>query len=185
MWNAIPRVTKEVFAPELAETIDISVNTRQYDIRISDDIAKSIKWQTVSPHHDLTQVQNQQISHVIGSITPVAAPIETNGTPQPESTALVKTLPTLSLLSNKTASIPLARPLHVGEVRLLELKQRLQRAGHSAVLGEGVLVCDGVVRVLKEEGGRGVRIEGVIGEDGNLKAYWEVRRAVYDGLAVV
>ena len=129
-------------------------------------------------------MQNQQISHVIGSITPVA-PVETNGTTQPESTALVKALPTLSLLSNRTASIPLPRPLHVGEVRLLELKQRLQRAGHSAVLGEGVLVCDGVVRVLKEEGGRGVRIEGVIGGEGNLKAYWEVRRAVYDGLAVV
>lgn len=130
------------------------------------------------------KVRNQQIAHVIGSITPVT-PTETNGTPQPESTALVKSLPTLSLLSNKTASIPLARPLHVGEVRLLELKQRLQRAGHSAVLGEGVLVCDGVVRVLKEEGGRGVRIEGVIGGEGSSKAYWEVRKAVYEGLAVV
>jgi cleavage and polyadenylation specificity factor subunit 2 len=54
MWNDIPRVTREVVAPELDETIDISVNTRQYDIRISDDIAKSIKWQTVFPHRDLT-----------------------------------------------------------------------------------------------------------------------------------
>src|ERR1700737_211155 len=119
MWNDIPRVTKDVIAPELDQTIDISVDTRQYEIRISEDIAKNIKWQTV---------RNQQIAHVIGSITPVTAP-EPNGTHQPQSTALVKALPTLSLLSNKTASIPLARPLHVGEVRLLELKQRLQRAG--------------------------------------------------------
>jgi hypothetical protein len=42
-----------------------------------------------------------------------------------------------------------------------------------------------VVRVLKEEGGRGVRIEGVIGGEGTSKAYWEVRKAVYEGLAVV
>ena len=73
----------------------------------------------------------------------------------------------------------------MGEVRLLELKQRLQKEGYNAVLGEGVLVCDGVVRVLKEEGGRGVRIEGVIGGDGSLKAYWDVRKAVYDGLAIL
>jgi hypothetical protein len=53
------------------------------------------------------------------------------------------------------------------------------------VLGEGVLVCDGIVRVLKEEGGRGVRVEGIIGGEGSQKAYWEVRKAVYEGLAVV
>jgi hypothetical protein len=48
MWDDIPRATKEVYAPELDETIDISVDTRQYEIRISNEIAKSIKWQTVS-----------------------------------------------------------------------------------------------------------------------------------------
>jgi hypothetical protein len=48
MWNDIPRVTREVYVPETYETIDISVDTRQYEIRISDEIAKSIKWQTVN-----------------------------------------------------------------------------------------------------------------------------------------
>jgi hypothetical protein len=107
-----------------------------------------------------------------------------NGAPQP-STALIRSLPALSLLSNKTIAIPPSRPLHVGEVRLLELKQRLQKAGYDAVLGEGVLVCDGVVRVSKEEGGRGVKIEGVITGEGSRRAYWDVRKAVYEGLAVV
>lgn len=130
-------------------------------------------------------MQNQQIAHVIGCIAPDTQ-IEQNGVAQlADSTAIVKSLPILSPLSNKAVVIPPARPLHVGEVRLLELKQRLQKAGYNAVLGEGVLVCDGVVRVLKEEGGRGVRIEGIISKDGNQKAYWEVRRAVYEGLAVV
>jgi hypothetical protein len=122
---------------------------------------------------------------VIGSILLETPPAQPNGTPQPESTALMKPLPTLASLSNRTAWIPPARPLHVGEVRLLELKQRLQKAGFNAVLGEGVLVCDGIVRVLKEEGGRGVRVEGIIGGEGSQKAYWEVRKAVYEGLAVV
>jgi hypothetical protein len=94
-------------------------------------------------------------------------------------------MPTLSLLSTSLGSIPPARPLHIGEVRLLELKQRLQSAGYNVILGEGVLVCNGVVRVLKDEGGRGVRIEGIVGEQGGQNAYWEVRRAVYEGLAVV
>ena len=103
----------------------------------------------------------------------------------PESSALVRPLPTLSLLSREIEGVPAARPLHVGHVRLLELKQRLQNAGYDAILGEGVLVCDGVVRVLKEEGGTGVRIEGVITGDKARKAYWDVRKAVYEGLAVV
>ena len=47
MWNDIPRVTKEIYVPGIDETIDISVDTRQYEIRISDEIVKSIKWQTV------------------------------------------------------------------------------------------------------------------------------------------
>jgi Cleavage and polyadenylation factor 2 C-terminal len=186
MWDDIPRATKEVSAPDVDETIDISVDTRQYEIRISDEIAKSIKWQTVPPlqSQSYQKVQNQQIAHVIGSIIPEAAP-ETNGTTQSSSTALVKPMPTLSVLSNTSGSIPPARPLHVGEVRLIELKQRLQASGYNVVLGEGVLVCNGVVRVLKDDGGRGVRIEGILGEEGALNAYWEVRRAVYEGLAVV
>lgn len=99
---------------------------------------------------------------------------------------VVKNLPTLTFLSNTTSSsIPPARPLHVGEVRLLELKQRLQKAGYNTVLGEGVLICDGTVRVFKEEGGRGVRIEGAIGVEGSRKTYWDVRKAVYEGLAIV
>ena len=89
-------------------------------------------------------------------------------------------------MSLKATSIPPARPLHVGEVRLLELKTKLQKEGYNAVLGEGVLICDGVVRVMKEEGGRGVRIEGVVtGDERSLKAFWDVRKAVYEGLAVV
>jgi hypothetical protein len=47
MWKDIPRVTKDVYVPGVDETIDISVDTRQYEIRISDEIAKNIKWQTV------------------------------------------------------------------------------------------------------------------------------------------
>ena len=47
MWDGIPRVSREVFAPGLNETSDVSVDTRQYEISVSKDIAKSIKWQTV------------------------------------------------------------------------------------------------------------------------------------------
>jgi len=53
MWNDIPRVSREVFAPAMDETIDVSVDTRQYEITISKDIAKSIKWQTVTPRSRL------------------------------------------------------------------------------------------------------------------------------------
>jgi hypothetical protein len=49
MWRDMPRVTRDIYAPSINETIDISVDTHQYEIRLSDEIAKSIKWQTVPP----------------------------------------------------------------------------------------------------------------------------------------
>jgi Cleavage and polyadenylation factor 2 C-terminal len=184
MWSDLPRVTKEVYSPAMNETIDVSVTTQQFELRLQHDVAKTLQWQTVPTpcpsHLSLTQVQNQQIAHLIGSVS-----LESDTTPSPQSgqsksQILVKHLPTLTFLP-ATTPVPPVRPLHIGQIRLLELKQKLQKAGHTVVLGEGVLICDNAVRVQKEEGGRGVRIEGVVGG----RTYWEVRKAVYEGLAIV
>jgi hypothetical protein len=47
IWKDIQGMTREVHAPSVNETIEISVDTHQYEIRLTDEIAKTIKWQTV------------------------------------------------------------------------------------------------------------------------------------------
>jgi hypothetical protein len=72
MWNDTPRVTRDVVAPNFDETIDISVDTRQYEIRISEDIAKNIKWQTVK-YPTLSLIKRFEINklHMLSEVSPL------------------------------------------------------------------------------------------------------------------
>jgi hypothetical protein len=47
IWKDIQGMTRDVYAPSVNQTIEISVDTHQYEIRLTDEIAKTIKWQTV------------------------------------------------------------------------------------------------------------------------------------------
>lgn len=86
------------------------------------------------------------------------------------------------------------QPIHVGDVKLTDLRRVLAQAGHTAEFaGEGgALVCDGCVvvrkvgmgRVVVEDGGGGLFARGG-GAAKNIRSFVEVRRRVYEGLAVV
>ena len=74
------------------------------------------------------------------------------------------------------------QPLHVGDVRLTELRKSLQARGHSADFqAEGTLVVDGRVVVRKGSAGR-VEIET---SGAPSATFYEIRRMVYDALAVI
>ncbi|KAF8449611.1 beta-lactamase-like protein [Terfezia claveryi] len=98
---------------------------------------------------------------------------------------------TTSTLSMRHLSTP---PIHVGDIKLTDLRRVLVAAGHAAEFaGEGgALVCDGVVvvrkvgvgRVVVEDAGGGLYV-GVGGAGGKWRSFVEVRRRVYEGLAVV
>jgi cleavage and polyadenylation specificity factor subunit 2 len=97
-------------------------------------------------------------------------------------------MPTLDVLpANLVAAARSAvQPLHVGDLRLADLRRAMLAASHSAEFrGEGTLVVDGTVAVRKTAEGR-VEIESVgLPVGGRRNTLYEVKRVIYDNLAVV
>ncbi|RDA89786.1 hypothetical protein CP533_4681 [Ophiocordyceps camponoti-saundersi (nom. inval.)] len=96
---------------------------------------------------------------------------------------VLETVPPNRLSATRTA----AQPLHVGDLRLADLRRAMQGAGHGAEFrGEGMLVVDGTVTVRKTTEGR-VEVEsvGLPASVGKRGAVYAVKKAIYDGLAVV
>jgi cleavage and polyadenylation specificity factor subunit 2 len=111
-------------------------------------------------------------------------------------------VPTLDALPTNLASAvrSVAQPLHVGDLRLADLRRAMLNGGHKAEFrGEGTLVIDDSVAVRKSLTGR-IEIESValptdLASNGPMGGgvmnglmggtFYAVRRKIYEGLAVV
>lgn len=212
-----------VFTPEVGETVDASVDTNAWTLKLADSLVKKLKWQSVRGLSVVT-ITGQLLGLLSTADTnnkqPAAALIEDGGAKKRQKTDTETTttkpkevekeqeeeeeeeekkpspppahiIPTLDLLSN--ASLSKARsftqPLHVGDLRLADLRREMQAAGYSAEFrGEGTLLVDGVVAVRKTAAGK-IEVVGTAG-DGVAAArqrgtLYEVRRVIYRNLAVV
>lgn len=95
----------------------------------------------------------------------------------------------------------MARPLHVGDLRLADLRKIMQAAGHKAEFrGEGTLLIDGLVAVRESGTGR-IEIEAaaqsaaataagnnrsqMMRQGATGESFLAVKRKIYEGLAVV
>lgn len=199
LWNpktADAQREVEVLTPKSLEIVDASVDTNAWVLKLSDALARSFSWQTVG---------NLSVAHVMGKIAlPQKAEPDGEGddpehkdkkqkfTSPPPSTALARTsqtstLPAIleppphSLLSSSRITY---NPIHVGDIKLADLRKALREKGITAEFrGEGSLLCDGAVMVRKVGVGRVVLEDGGGGWRGNV---WKrVRDVVYGGLAVV
>lgn len=97
-------------------------------------------------------------------------------------------LPVLDVIPSNlvSAARTTAQPLHVGDLRLADLRRAMQGAGHGAEFrGEGILVIDGSVSVRKTAEGR-IEVESVgLPAVGRRNTLYQVKKAIYDNLAVV
>ncbi|KAK3305771.1 beta-lactamase-like protein [Chaetomium strumarium] len=212
----------DVFTPAVNTTVNASVDTNAWVVKLADPFVKRLKWQNVRglgivtvtglllPGGEIAIQQQQQDSERLEDgdtankrqkleDTPSAA-----ATPEPNGALVATTtaaknkpaLPTLDVLPPTLASAvrSAAQPLHVGDLRLADLRRAMLSAGHRAEFrGEGTLLIDGTVAVRKTTTGR-VEIESVdfplSVRDGGARGggggtFYEVRRKIYEGLAVV
>ncbi|KAK6519142.1 hypothetical protein TWF281_003831 [Arthrobotrys megalospora] len=182
----------EVFMPKVGEMVNVGGNTDVWSVKLSDGLIKMLKWQSVG---------GLGVVHVVGRVMEVTddgdvkeevkeEDVKMEGEEEVErkKQLVLDVLPSTASGGGRTA-----KPIHVGDVKLAELRRVLLDAGHTAELtGEGRLLCDGVVSVVKEGVGR-VTIEDVGGSGGLLSGgggrrkgrFWEVRKWVYEGLARV
>ncbi|CCG81055.1 Cleavage factor two Cft2/polyadenylation factor CPSF-73 [Taphrina deformans PYCC 5710] len=152
--------TKAIIVPELRVSVEVSLDTNAFDVRLSDAFSASLHWQ---------KLYEQTVAHVTGKLIP-------------QSEAESKEPPVLDVLASKEDfdNAPRIQALFVGDIRLADLRRLLIEKGHSAELrGGGVLFCDGCVSVTKASAGE-VLLEG-LGTD----HFYGVRESVYQSLAII
>ncbi|GAB7346682.1 hypothetical protein MBLNU459_g1804t1 [Dothideomycetes sp. NU459] len=201
-------VSPDVFTPVVGETVDASVDTNAWTLKLSRNLVKKLAWQNVKGlsivavtgrldaiYQALSEAgaaaeenKRKKMRIIKGEDDPEDQPMDTD---QAKDLNLVE--PILDILStNSTAAGQLVtQPLHVGDLRLADLRKLMQASGHSAEFrGEGTLLIDGAVVVRKSATGR-IEIEG----GGNTVAgsrsqphggtFFAVKRKIYEGLAVI
>ena len=196
----------DVFTPTIGRSVDASVDTNAWAINLSESLLKRLQWQ---------KVKGLGVVHLIGRLAlsrienfpndnfemnkkqKLLEDVKTDSKKQSTTTkqdVFLAGPPVLDVIpaNNAASTRSMSRPLHVGDLRLADLRRTLQNSGHVAEFrGEGTLLVDGVVAVRKSGTGR-VEIEG-----GGLKAaeggssrnregtFFAVRNKIYEGLAVV
>jgi cleavage and polyadenylation specificity factor subunit 2 len=117
----------------------------------------------------------------------------TNGEQPNQSSAEhgITSLPLLDVYSTGIAALAraaAAQPIHVGDIRLADLRRALQAEQYTAEFrGEGLLVINNSVAVRKSAMGR-LEVEGLMGLNNMGRpdpTFYNTRRKVYDMLAVV
>ncbi|KAF5985744.1 hypothetical protein FBULB1_2748 [Fusarium bulbicola] len=185
----------DVFTPEVGVVVDASVDTNAWVVKLADPLVRKIKWQNVrglgivtitgqllathlneaaAADEDAANKRQKTEEASSTTLTNMAADI-------PSATPVLDVLPANLISAVRSA----AQPLHVGDLRLADLRRAMQSAGHAAEFrGEGTLVVDGTVAVRKTSAGR-VEVESVGMPTARRSTFYEVRKMIYDNLAVV
>ena len=204
--------TVSIFTPVNGETVDASVDTNAWAVKLSNNLVRRLKWQHVrnlgvvaltaqlrcpdilTPTDGRSEalIKKQKLLNEESNTIVFQSEENSPKLPEPKNDAF----PVLDVLpANMAAGTrSMTRPLHVGDLRLADLRKLMQAAGHTAEFrGEGTLLIDGRVAVRKSATGK-IEVEAaaqcsVIEEsmatgrsDGSFLA---VKRKIYEGLAVV
>jgi cleavage and polyadenylation specificity factor subunit 2 len=197
----------DVFTPKVGTTVDASVDTNAWVVKLADPLVKRLKWQNVRGLGIVTVtgllVRREQVAadqQEEGAGANKRQKMITDGNesaPATESTSgaltAPATIPTLDVLPINLSSAvrSAAQPLHVGDLRLADLRKAMLNTGHTAEFrGEGTLLIDGTVVVRKTATGR-VALESIglpeFGQGGPAigGTFYAVKKQIYEGLAVV
>ncbi|PWY92556.1 cleavage and polyadenylylation specificity factor [Aspergillus heteromorphus CBS 117.55] len=203
-----------IFTPVNGELVDASVDTNAWMVKLSNQLVRRLKWQHVRSLGVVTltaQLRGPEPAMLEESATdgPSKKPkldeadedtAAAADAAEPDSGAKPKAKPKAT--GEKADSYPLldvlaanmaagtrsmTRPLHVGDLRLADLRKIMQGAGHTAEFrGEGTLLIDGMVAVRKSATGR-IEIEATAQSTNASRggSFLAVKRKIYEGLAVV
>lgn len=197
-------VQDDVYTPLNGEMVNASVDTNAWTVKLSSALVKRLRWQnvrglgvvTLMGHLAATAVDEQESAESKSKKRQNLLKDDTEESKDrrtPTDDKIQHLTPVLDVLpaSVAAATRSVAQPLHVGDLRLADLRKMLQSTGHTADFrGEGTLLIDGLVAVRKtatgkievEDGGLGLPDYPVRDLEGSFQA---VKRRIYDGLAVI
>ncbi|KAI8938793.1 hypothetical protein NX059_004656 [Plenodomus lindquistii] len=192
----------DVFTPTIGITIDASVDTNAWTVKLSRTMVRNLHWQNIRGV-DVVAITGRLAAANLA--TPPPDDNDTDDTTPAKKKARLDApaIPVSSQIDNDTTPIldvvpanmatavrAVAQPFHVGDLRLADLRKLMNAADLQAEFrGEGVLVVNGTVAVRKTATGQ-IEVDG--GAYGNLDArnndaatFYRVKRQIYEGLAVV
>lgn len=192
----------DVYTPILNETVDASVDTNAWIVKLSRSLAKRLQWQSVRTMNVVTltaQVRGEAplIEDATANTTNKKQKLlKEESEIEPEQTIIAESrdsvIPVLDVLPTNMAAVSRsnAQPLHVGDMRLADLRKLMAATGHSAEFrGEGTLVIDGNIAVKKLGTGRIVvesaTANAIVTSNSGRSNLAEVKKQIYAGLAVV
>ncbi|KAA8646079.1 hypothetical protein EYZ11_001921 [Aspergillus tanneri] len=185
-----------IYTPSNGETIDASVDTNAWMVQLSHPLVRRLKWQHVRSLGVVTltgqlrglRTKDAEENEEEGA-TPAKKPklmAEAEEATKVVDDATTMQHPLLDVLpANMAAGTrSMTRPLHVGDLRLADLRKIMQGAGHKAEFrGEGTLLIDGMVAVRKSGTGK-IEMEAAV-QPSRGGSFLAVKRKIYEGLAVV
>lgn len=188
----------EIFTPSEGQTVDASVDTNAWIVKLSRDLAKSLHWQNVKNMGVVTiqgqlkgeggqgvdvqedpQPKKQKLDTEAGSL-------QTNLQPTRPLEPVLDVLPPSFAASTRSVT----QAIHVGDLRLADLRRLVAMDGHLAEFrGEGTLLVDGMIAVKKLSSGKiiveGVPVSASAMTPNAVDNFTRVKQKIYDGLAVV
>ncbi|OAP65693.1 hypothetical protein AYL99_01665 [Fonsecaea erecta] len=186
----------EIFTPTEGQTVDASVDTNAWVVKLSRNLAKTLHWQNVKnmgvvtiqgqlrgePSGDNLQEDPQTKKQKFDTAVSLAA----DSTPAPPVEPVLDVLPASLAASTRSVS----HAIHVGDLRLAELRRLITLDGHIAEFrGEGTLLVDGMIAVRKLGTGKiileGVPVSATALTPHKMDDFTRVKQKIYDGLAVV
>jgi cleavage and polyadenylation specificity factor subunit 2 len=174
----------EIFAPTMGEVVDASLNTNAWNVKLSIPLQSQLRWQTVGMIGIVSLTAQLRLED--------AGITEENTAKRVKNNDAVSTQPDLppilDLVPMSSTKAITRRALHVGDLRLSDLRKSMLALGFSAEFrAEGTLVINGIVVVRKSDVGK-IEVETVIGANGARVGdgtFDAVRKWLYGGLAVI
>ncbi|THH11733.1 hypothetical protein EW145_g469 [Phellinidium pouzarii] len=184
--GAVRALTKDIYAPDIGESVQIGQHTNSYSISLSEELLASVKMSNFEDN-EVGFVQGC-IASLASSTIPILEPIS-NLTALAENVAATTSLIKPTRLGSRPAT-KLPQSTMIGDLKLTALKARLGSLGVQAEFaGEGVLLCRGnqtehnaensIVAVRKMADGK-VELEGTV-----TNVYYTVRQAIYELHALI
>ncbi|EME42018.1 hypothetical protein DOTSEDRAFT_133466 [Dothistroma septosporum NZE10] len=191
----------EVFTPIVGETVDASVDTNAWSLKLSRQLVKKLAWQNVKGLGIVTltgslmaerpqEVEDTEDENVKKKLKLI------NGEDQEDVTmkSNAPLIPMLDLVKTTAGTTQQrgAQPVHVGDLRIAEFRRMLMESGHVAEFrGQGTLLVDSTVLVRKDASGK-IEIEAGAGGLSQPTyrtremegTFYAVKKLIYQGLAV-
>ena len=192
----------EIFAPAVGDTVDASVDTNAWIVKLSRNLVRRLQWQAVRTMNVVTltgQLKAEQLVHeedaavVSNKKQKLLKEDDKSQVDHPMAEQVEKEVdPLLDIVPSNmaTASRSGAQPLHVGDIRLADLRRLMTGAGYLAEFrGAGTLVINGNIAVRKLATGKivveGMPTNAAMTPSQGRSNYHEVKRQIYSTLASV